>query len=217
MNDKEYMFTKKSDIDETQLEKDCMSFDELMDELDTTRERNAKSPKVVKIARRVFYFFRYRILDWPYNIKSYIVTFYQRGRKGVSIYDVFNLDNYHSWMMINALEFLQGKKNGYPCVIEQDFLPAPEDDEAKFNFYLAIWENILNEMITGFKAHKRISNAMYEDEIGPYVFLSKNPTEEEKILKAEHTQKIVDLEKRDNELFEKGMALFTKYYSQLWY
>lgn len=208
-----------NDKTEEELLVNTVPFEEVMDKWQADALKREQAPRIVKLFTGIWDYIHYRIPEWPSDIKMAIVTFYQRGRRGWSTYDIWSLDSYHDDVMIGALQELKKKKQGYPCAIEVDYPNPPTDEDARFNYFLAQWDYILDSMIKGFEANKRIGDGcLYEDELGPYpMFSHRNATPEQLAAKDEHIRKCDELEKRDREILQKGLAMFSKYYRSLWW
>ena len=73
-------------------------------------------------------------------------------------------------------------------------------------------------MIAGFEASRRVKDGTYEEELGPYpLYRPKGmPKAEWKEYGHQHFLKTEELRKRDEKIFEEGMALFAKHYWSLW-
>ena len=62
----------------------------------------------------------------------------------------------------------------------------------------------MGKMIAAFEANRRISDGLYEEELGPY------RTDDDRYKAADR------LMERDRRIFEEGMALFVEHYRSLW-
>jgi len=129
----------------------------------------------------------------------------KRANKGWSEYDAFSLDWYLSSWLPDALRYLKTRKCGIPCEMfnETDGIGNPtkevmEEAEGR-------WDAILDKMIGGFEAKNRISNILYEEELGSY------DNSKTRFLKVE------ELIKRDKKIYDEGIALFAKHFESLWY
>lgn len=181
-------------------------------------EKQRQSPGIVKLFRRYITFFRYRIPEWPHKIKVALIRPYQRAKRGWSKYDVWNLDTYHSEVMVGALSHLKIDKQGYPAGVEAEATcPFTPETEQYFNFYITVWENIVEEMIEGFRAHLRIQDGMYDDKLGPYPdFPYTNRTPEQEKILDDRLEAMNALVQEDERLRARGLELFSKYYPSLW-
>jgi len=83
----------------------------------------------------------YRIKELIKNFFENIKWFWQRGKRGYSDRDLWNLDEYLTDLFISALRYLRKNHYGYP--------PLITDEE---------WNGILDKMIAGFVANKVIKN-----------------------------------------------------------
>lgn len=114
--------------------------------------------------------------DEVLEILNTIKHWYQRAKNGYSYQDVWSLDSYLDEMLPKALRELAKVNNGYPQELES----------------LEEWNDILEEMVQGFEAHKKISELEFDID---------NPKEYK------------ELENK----FKKGMKLFVRYYGSLWW
>lgn len=175
----------------------------------------------------------YRPFIWPW-FRHYLSpsTYYywlkykiQRAQRGWADCDTWRLDNYLSSWLPDALRYLKEHKRGTPCSVytEEELMttqpdglmwPGKEADARASNK----WNAILDKMIAGFDAYKRMQNGLYEEELGPYPidpdFFKNinNPSEEKK----ERFRKSQALQERDLKIFQEGAALFIEYFGNLW-
>jgi len=117
-----------------------------------------------------------------------IKYFWQRGRRGWADSDVWSLDSYLIEIIIPALKQL--KENHVGC-------PGELWDEKATNNECHKWQEILEEMIRGFKACQEMDKALW---------IKGNFTKEPDI------KRLDALEAK----YKRGMELFCKYFRNLW-
>jgi len=127
----------------------------------------------------------------------------------------------NNWMP-DALRYLKAHKHGTPMSVFPD---GPEyikecgnpTDEA-YAIAIARWDEIMDKMIVGFDAGRRIDDSLYEKELGPYP--SYRPTgvsaEAWKKVKDDHFVALRALEARDQAILEEGLLLFARFFQSLW-
>jgi len=104
--------------------------------------------------------------------------FYQRGRRGWADCDWWGVDDYLVGIILPMLKQLKEYEHGYPGYGKAS---TPEK-----------WDKLLDEMIEGFEAAKRITDDNYN-----------------------LTTYLVDFE-ADRKLFEKKARIFIKWFFHLW-
>jgi len=119
---------------------EAMTLEEFEDKLN-------KRSRLEKFLTRTKYRIKY-FIDIPYHIDR-IKWFIQRGRRGYSDCDVWDLYAYLLDVLIPSLEQLQRTKHSYPY-----YLGENEDDA------MQKWTNELQEIIDGFKAAKEMGDPM---------------------------------------------------------
>lgn len=130
----------------------------------------------------------YSQVYWP------VRTTYERLTRGWARRDVWGIDGYLDRIIPEMLECLRDEGHGYPA----EFVDPEEYPGAKGGGPER-WNEILNTMIRGFRAHAELCNMDYVLDGERYNRETHKPREEA-------------LEKE----FKKGMKLFTKYYGSLW-
>lgn len=90
----------------------------------------------------IFYYlkeypFPYNIINFVKYMPRHIKSFWQRGMRGYSDCDLWNIDEYVSEVMIGVLTQFKEHHAGYPSTISDKK-----------------WTSILGEIIEGFKAHQ---------------------------------------------------------------
>lgn len=167
----------------------------------------------------IWRFFHYNPWGNPRAAYREIKWFIQRGRRGWADCDTWSLDSYLSGWLPAALRHLKEHKHGVPNAVVEvedcgfDGNPTPEG----FKRAEARWDAIMDKMIAGFEADKRLESGLYE-ELGPY------PMNRPAGVSADVWEKVKDnhfkasriLMERDQKIFEEGSALFIKYWHSLW-
>lgn len=111
------------------------------------------------------------------NLFKRLKYFWQRGRRGYSDYDVLDLHDYLSCVIIDSLFTFMEKNNSVPIEI---YTKGKSEEQA-----VEEWDSIIYDIIQAF--------AVAED-YEPYQEMSKE----------------------DKKTFDKGFALFKKWYFHLW-
>lgn len=129
-----------------------------------------------------------------------VIYAWQRLTKGYDERDVFSLYSRHTDRTLALLKELKEIKHGFPIGIVGD--DAELDLEGNLtedasDKGMAHWDHILTQVIEGFEAGKHLSEADYFD--------------------TGDTWEVMEAKRMPlQEQFEKGMALFTKHYFNLW-
>jgi hypothetical protein len=155
---------------------------------------------------RHFWYRCKRIFDIKNHYRP-IKWFIQRGKRGWSNSDVWNLHYYLAEIIPEMLRRLQKNHCGYPGHGEAN---TPEK-----------WEAILGQMIAGFEAAQRLSDSTSnenskmvsvpcKDHPGFSEIEFTNPWTDEQVT---HFK---ELDKQDTRTFKVGMKLFTKWFFALW-
>ena len=189
-----------------------------------------KNPWQTELYYDIYRFFRWNWIfhptEWYYNTKYFI----QRGRRGWSNRDTWSLDYYLDSWMPEALEHLKKNKHGFPCSVytkEEMELTTCYQEEGSEEYKAAQtasdeasarWDVILDKIIEGFKASRRMNDGLYEKDLGEYPV--KRPEGMDKAswrqLKDNHMAAINLLMERDEKLRVEGMTLFVTHYQSLW-
>lgn len=160
------------------------------------------------------------VWDFPRDTYYDAKYFIQRGKRGWADRDTWALDNYLSRWLPDALKHLKANKHGTPMDMF-DGLPMDEDSNPTHESHDIAskrWDDTMDKMIAAFDAWNRMEEGLYEDILGPYPLgRPKGVTREaweahrhERFLKSE------ELRKRDEAIFDAGMALFGKHFGSLW-
>lgn len=151
----------------------------------------------------------------------------QRAQRGWADCDVWSLDSYLAEWLPNALRHLKVTKHGTPCAMFTDEELNRQDpegwtgpDKSAHERAEQAWGHTLTKMIVGFDAWNRMSDGLYEAELGPYPSLhgdldNLNDPMHRALVK-ERMERAKPLTERDQKLWEEGMALFTKHFGSLW-
>lgn len=197
-------------------------FDEVLFDL----ENREPDPWYTRAYWAVYRFFKWNNWATPRGAYREIKWFIQRGRRGWADCDTWSLDNYLDRMMPGALHYLKEHKHGVPCGMfepedcEQDPNSPNYGQSTKEGFARAEarWEAIMDKMIAGFAAHKRIGDLDYDNELGPYPFGRPAGVSADAWTKVKDERHLAlkVLEERDRGIFEEGVALFVRHYNSLW-
>ena len=118
----------------------------------------------------------FQLKNFPSDIRLKMITFIQRGKKGWSYPDTWSFDCYLTDIIIGGLKHLRKYAHGYPVMKNINSNRQ--------------WKGILQKIINGFEAYKKISNWS--------IYYKKSTY------------------KKLNKKFKEGMKLFVKYYGALW-
>ena len=118
----------------------------------------------------------FQLRNLPNNIRLKIITFFQRGKKGWSYPDTWDFDDYLTDVIIGGLTHLRKYTHGHPVI------KGVNNNKQ--------WKSILQKIINGFKAYKKMCNWCIR-----------------------HKEKTY---KKLNKKFKEGMKLFIKYYGTFW-
>ena len=175
--------------------------------------------KLVDAYYAVWRFFHYGYGD-PRNIYHDIRAFVQRGRRGWADRDVWSVDSYLNSWLPDALRKLKKDKHGVPMGM---FEPEDMDEhgnpsEAGMKAGETRWNIIMDKMIAGFEANKRLQEGLYEEELGEYPLDRPSGVSADAWLKVKNnrTAALPVLEARDQKIFEEGAELFIKNFHSLW-
>ena len=156
----------------------------------------------------------------PRTYYYYVKYKIQRANRGWANCDTWSLDNYLAEWLPDALRHLKKHKHGIPCGMFTDADHGPDGnatDEGMINAEKR-WDDVMDKMIDAFVAYNRMTDGLYEDELGPYPLREdfweniNNPSEEERV----RFNKSQELTKRDEKIFEEGAELFIRHFGSLW-
>ena len=133
---------------------------------------------------------------------------------------VWSIDYWLDDKMPAMLRQLKRDKHGIPMSMF-DGLPVNDEgyhDEPEMKIAEERWDVVIDKMIAGFEASRRVKDLTYEEELGPYPLRRPEgmPKDEWKTLQHERYLKSEELGKRDEKIFKEGMALFVEHYWSLW-
>lgn len=162
-----------------------------------------------------------RIWDAPSDTYYSIKYAYQRLTRGWDDRAVWSIDWWLDDKMPAMLRKLKEDRHGTPMsMFEPEDLDAdgcnPTDEgHERANVR---WDATVDKMIAAFEASRRIQNLTYIDELGPYQHRRPEGVSKEDWTKVKHDRYLAGevLRKRDEAIFEEGMALFVKHYWSLW-
>jgi hypothetical protein len=159
------------------------------------------------------------LCNWDDNYRE-VKFAYQRVVRGWDDRAVWSIDYWLDDKMPAMLRKLKEDKHGVPMQMF-DGLPMNDEgyhSEPEMDIASARWDAVLDKMIAGFEASRRVKDGTYEEELGPYpLYRPKGmPKDEWKKIGHDHFLKSQELAKRDEAIFKEGMALFAEHYWSLW-
>ena len=168
-------------------------------------------------------------VNWFHNLRQFFRNIryaFQRAMKGYCDYDLWDVDTFHTNLIIDGLTDFKKDNNGFPG----EFLDLPDGAEK--------WDSIIDEIILHFRNYRDVDdicineyeepwfNRLQElteygtDEVSGYLFQRVNEddfTEDDDVLRKKYYDRCNEIcEWRKNEL-KQGMELFTKWYEHLWW
>jgi len=144
---------------------------------------------------RVWFPVRRFVLDIPYNLRK-VKWFFQRGKRGWADCDTWGIDYYLARIIPEMLRHMQENAHSYPGY-------------GKASTY-GKWIDLLEEMIEGWEAAKRVCEDDYVNKVQPKWF------ERGEKLTKKTLDKSLEMSKEDQNLFKKRMRLFTRWFFHLW-
>lgn len=178
--------------------------------------------------RRVYWaiyrYFNYSPWGSPRRIYNETKFILQRARRGWADSDTWSLDVYLDSWMPAALRHLKAHKHGVPsCMFEPEDLIVGGDwqgnpSDEGMERAQARWDAIIDKMIEAFEASKRMSDSLYEAELGDYPMGRPSGVSVDawEAVTENHSAAIRLLSERDQRIFEEGIALFVTHYHSLW-
>lgn len=158
----------------------------------------------------------------PRDVYYKFVYAYQRVTRGWDDRAVWSIDWWLDDKMPAMLRKLKEDKHGIPMSTFEG-LPTENNDgythtDETFKIAEARWDAILDKMIAGFEASRRMQNLTYEEELGEYPLRRPDGVTRESWKKVQHDRHLASevLRERDQKIFKEGMALFVEHYSSLW-
>ena len=152
-------------------------------------------PRKFTLFERIWHPVRRFVTEIPYNLRR-IKWFFQRGKRGWADCDTWGVDYHLAKIVPEMLRHLQENAHGYPGY-------GAASTPGK-------WYDLLEEMIEGWEAAKRICDDEYVDKVQPNWFENG-----EKLTKKTF-DKCHEMQQEDQKLFEKKMKIFTKWFFHLW-
>jgi hypothetical protein len=149
----------------------------------------------ITLFERVWWPVRRFFTEIPYNLRK-IKWFYQRGKRGWADCDTWCIDYHLAKIVPEMLRHLQENAHTYPGC----------DEASTFGK----WYDLLDEMIDGWEAAKRVCDDDYVNKIQPNWF------EKDEKLTKKTLDKSCEMMKEDQKLFEKKAKLFIKWFFHLW-
>jgi len=143
-----------------------------------------------------------------YDIIDYTKCLWQRAFRGYSHRNIWSIDYYLTKIIPLMIKQLKEDTHGYP---------GGEDINS-----LEEWQKILDKMILGFEAAKRIQetkNWVENDNNEMYTIPSKDGGREIKFTNPWSDEQVKEFKRLDDldfETFNEGMELFGKYFFNLW-
>ena len=181
-------------------------------------------PWYTRVYWAIYRYFNYSSWGSPRRIYNKTKFILQRARRGWADSDTWSLDCYLDSWMPAALRHLKEHKHGIPsCMFEPEDLISEGDwqgnpsDEGMVSAQ-ARWDAIMDKMIEAFEASKRISDGIYEAELGDYPMGRPSGVSIDawEAVRKSRFAAIHLLTERDQKIFEEGMALFVTHYHSLW-
>jgi hypothetical protein len=155
----------------------------------------------------------------PQTYFYYVKYKWQRANRGWADCDVWSLDGYLVEWMPDALRRLKATKHGIPLkCISEEYDKNGDLTEKSLEEGEKKWDGILDAIIEGFEANKRLHGPTdgYEKEVGPYPSWDLEDINKPKPEVDAWNEAVKPLEARDQKKFEEGMKLFTEYFNNLW-
>jgi hypothetical protein len=139
------------------------------------------------------------------GIPDKVKCFYQRGKRGWSDEDWWNLDSYLCTLLPQMLRRLKEKAHGHPC----------HEEITSFEH----WQEILEQMAQGFEAGNRIiSDEYYKLTPEYHKRLEEASMDLDRLPHATPEELAImrEAEQKDEALFHEAIRLLDKYYFGLW-
>lgn len=172
----------------------------------------------------IYRYFTHSPWGSPHRIYNETKFILQRAHRGWADSDAWSLDGYLDSWMPAALRHLKEHKHGVPTcmfvpedsIVGGDWQGNPSDEgmvRAQ-----ARWDAIMDKMIAAFEASERMSDGIYEAELGDYPMGRPSGVSIDawEAVKKSRFAAIRLLTERDQKIFEEGMALFVTHYHSLW-
>ena len=168
---------------------------------------------------------RFWVNHWLCNPRAVwfdVVCAYQRVTRGWDDRAVWSIDYWLDDKMPAMLRKLKEDKHGVPMSVfptDAEYVDEHGNPtDAAMEIASARWDEVLDKMIAGFEASRRVKEGIYEEELGEYPL--RRPKDMDKAVweKVKHDRFLAseELRKRDEAIFKEGMALFAEHYWSLW-
>jgi hypothetical protein len=181
---------------------------------------NDDDPIRTKVYWTVVRFWANHWLCNPRKVWFDVVCAYQRVVRGWDDRAVWSIDYWLDDKMPAILRKLKEDKHGIPM---QCFDGLPMNDEGyhsapEMEIAEARWNEMLDKMIAGFEASRRVKEMDYEDKLGPYPLRRPKDVSKEEWKTNRHVYYLASevLRKRDEKIVEEGLQLFVSHYHSLW-
>lgn len=138
------------------------------------------------------------IKDIPYKIKWFI----QRGKRGYSDCDIFDMSYWFIQVIVPMLKQLKETKHGYPCDMTEKE-----------------WDNQLDKMIKCFIEMSEDGCSMkneYENKLFENIEWNEEETEEHKELREEWLNREEEIWNYREKMKKEAFDLFSKHFWNLW-
>ena len=189
-------------------------------------EGDFDDPKHDPLRTRVYWAVRrFWINHWlcnPDNVYREVKYAYQRVVRGWDDRASWSVDYWLDDKMPAILRQLKRDKHGTPMsMFPTDAEYIAEDGnatDAAHEIAIARWDGVMDKMIAGFEASRRVKEGLYEEELGEYPLDRPDGMDKATWKKVKHDRYLASraLEERDEKIFKEGMALFAEHYWSLW-
>ncbi len=158
--------------------------------------------------------------DNPRDLIDNIKWFIQRGKRGYSDRDLWDLQHYITGVMINSLKDLKGQLHGYPC--GQNNVQSIQTDD-KEEPGMTEWKGIIDEIIWTFETIRKINEHdwyMVNDErsrkrMEKFVISMNEPDENPLFSEIPQTKHYL-MTKAENKRYKEGWKYLQQYWFDLW-
>jgi len=143
--------------------------------------------------------------NWFSDIPRNIKYFFQKGMRGWSDSDLWDMHHYITETILNMLVELKAKKHGYP---------STQDDKGEWDYDEDRWNSILNEIIDGFAILRKVDIGDEHLEYAPAFPDDKRIDMESHMREHYPTWRFVTREEEAK--VKRAFELLLKYYYGLW-
>jgi len=181
-------------------------FDDLKEMMDYHKSQEKWYEKVWNF----FYYPTWRVFDKIRYFPKEVKWFYQRGKRGWSDCDSWNIHAHLAEIIPPMLKQMKKNLHGHPVAMYED-TSKYEYTEEEEKVAGERWNAVLDTIIKAFEIENGISN-------GDILDLGPRPTKKQKEFGNEHSKKfdLKLLTKEDRELRKEGWKNFQKYFHNLW-